>query len=83
MRIIVEPQAMNWSNARSFASFKGGRLPSPAEIQHISKSKSLTVDVWTSEENEDLPETAKFWSRHHQTIRTKDKRKLCLLVYLL
>lgn len=81
MKIIVEPQAMTWADAKSFAAYKGGRLPFPAELQQLSKSRAITVDVWACEENTDEPSAAKHWSRKYQAIKSKDKSSLCLVVY--
>jgi hypothetical protein len=82
MKIIIEPQAMTWTDAKSFAAYKGGRLPTPAELQQLSKSRAITVDVWACEENEDEPSAAKHWSRKYQAIKSKDKSGMCLLVFL-
>ena len=82
MKIHIEPQAMTWSDAKSFATYKGGRLPSPREFQQMSKSRALTVDIWANEENQDAPESAKYWSRKFQAIMGKEKDKLCLVVYV-
>lgn len=81
MKIIIEPQAMTWQDAKSFAAYRGGRIPTPAELQQLSKSRAMTVDVWACEENMDEPSTAKHWSRKYQTIKSKDKSGLCLVVY--
>ena len=74
--------ALNWDQAQAFAKYKGGRLPSPAEIQQIARHRPVTVDVWCNEENPEAPETAKSWSRRYQAVKGKEKNKLCLMLYL-
>lgn len=82
MKIIVEPQAMTWQDAMAFAKYRKARLPKPMEIQQIAKSRSLTVDVWTNEENQDEPSFAKCWSRKYQAVKSKEKSKFCLLLMI-
>lgn len=83
MRVIIEPIALNWGDAMAFAKYRGGRLPSPAEIIQIARTRPVTVDVWCDEENHEAPETAKSWSRKYQAIKPKDKQKLCLLLFVI
>ncbi len=73
---------MTWTNALSFARKKQGRLPRPLEIMQIAKMREVSVDVWTCEESPEAPHTAKCWSRKYQAIKTKDKRKMCLLIWV-
>lgn len=83
MEFKLVPQALSWSEAKNFCTYKNCKLPSPIQLMDWAKTHQANVDIWTNEENQYDPESAKCWSGKYQTIKPKEKGKKCLLLLLM
>ncbi|MGB0423530.1 MAG: hypothetical protein ACPGED_04385 [Flavobacteriales bacterium] len=83
MEYKLLPQALTWSEAKSYCTFKNVDLPNPKQLMEWAKTHQANVDIWTSEENHHDPESAKCWSGKYLTIKPKEKAKKCLLLLLM
>jgi len=83
MEFRLTPIALSWTEAKTFCTFKKLDLPSPIQLIEWAKLNQANVDIWTNEENQHDPDSAKCWSGKYQTIKPKEKKKKCLVLLLL